>query len=128
MAHILVIDDDPTIRSLIKTMLENAGYHVLLAVGGAEGLSLFKSNTIDLVITDILMPGTDGLAVIRELLASNSSAKMIALSGGGTTLTAEMSLGVAHKMGVLKSLSKPFSKTELLETVEQALQKLAVNP
>ncbi|MBF0401608.1 MAG: response regulator [Magnetococcales bacterium] len=122
MTNILVIDDDSTIRFLLKAILEQAGYHVLCASGGDEGLQLFRAHTIELVITDILMPGTDGLAVIRELLASDPETKIIALSGGGMVLTAEISLHVARRMGAFESLAKPFTRDELLAMVHRILQ------
>ena len=122
MTCILVIDDDPASCYLVKTILEHAGYQVLLAGGGDEGLRLFRNHAIDVVITDILMPGTDGLAVIRELLTIAPDIKIIALSGGGMILTAETSLHVARKMGAFESLAKPFVRTELLAAVERVLQ------
>ncbi len=122
MTNVLVIDDDQAIRQLVKAILGGAGYHVLYAGGGDEGLRLFREHPIDLVITDILMPGTDGLAVIRELLATAPATRIIALSGGGMILTAGISLHVARKMGAFESLAKPFSRKELLATVERVLR------
>ena len=122
MTCVLVIDDDPASCYLVKTILEGAAYRVLLASGGDEGLRLFRDHTVDVVITDILMPGTDGLAVIRELLHMAPNIKIIALSGGGMILTAETSLQVARKMGAFESLAKPFVRTELLAMVKRVLR------
>lgn len=121
MTNILVIDDDQMSRHLLKAILEKAGYRVLYAGGGDEGLHLFHTNPIDLVITDILMPGTDGLAVIRTLLNTAPDVKIIALSGGGMILTAETSLNIARKMGAFESLAKPFVPTELLAMIQRIL-------
>ncbi|MBF0097258.1 MAG: response regulator [Magnetococcales bacterium] len=122
MNHILVIDDDPATRYLIKSILEDAGYAVLLAPGGEEGLTMFRHHQIPLVITDILMPGTDGLAVIRELLAFAPQTRVIALSGGGMILTAEISLQIARKMGAFRTMAKPFTRKDLLQLVAEVLQ------
>ena len=129
MIKILVIDDDPTIRYLVKTILEDVGYHVLHASGGDEGLHLLHTHSpIDMVITDILMPGTDGLAVIREVMTVSPSTKMIALSGGGMILTAETSLHIARKMGAFESLAKPFVRKDLLELVKRVLHSGTEEP
>lgn len=122
MTNVLVIDDDPTSRHLVKAILEREGYTLFCASGGDEGLRLFREHPIDVVITDILMPGTDGLAVIRELLSVAPDIKIIALSGGGMILTAEISLQVARKMGAFASMTKPFSRAELLAAVHRVLQ------
>ncbi|MBF0185099.1 MAG: response regulator [Magnetococcales bacterium] len=121
---ILVIDDDPGVRYLVKSILEDAGYTVLLAHGGEEGLKMFDQRRIALVITDILMPGTDGLAVIRELLSRDPETRVIALSGGGMILTSETSLQIARKMGAFRTMAKPFTRKELLELVTEVLQPL----
>lgn len=121
MTNILIIDDDPSSRYLLKVILEQEGYTVFYAGGGDEGLRIFQANPIDLVITDILMPGTDGLAVIRTLINTVPETKIIALSGGGMILTAETSLHIARKMGAFESLAKPFVRTELLAMVQRIL-------
>lgn len=121
MSLILVIDDDQAIRKLLKLILEKAGHQVLLASSGEQGIILFEKSDIDLVITDILMPGLDGLGVIRELTTKADSAKILALSGGGMILTAETSLNVAQKMGAVRSLSKPFTRPDLLSIVSEML-------
>ncbi|MBF0161910.1 MAG: response regulator [Magnetococcales bacterium] len=125
MANILVIDDDPASCFLVKSLLEKVGYRVFVAGGGDEGLRLFAKHPIDVVITDILMPGTDGLAVIRELLTRAPDVKIIALSGGGMILTAEISVHVARKMGAFASLLKPVDRVELLATLQRVLQPAA---
>ncbi|WP_130471212.1 response regulator [Candidatus Magnetaquicoccus inordinatus] len=121
MKHILVIDDDPATRYLVKSILEDAGFTVLLASGGEEGLEMFQHHQIALVITDILMPGTDGLAVIRELMATCPTTPVIALSGGGMILTAETSLHIARKMGAFRTMAKPFVRMELLQLINEVL-------
>ena len=83
MHRILVIDDDHHILLMIKKMLERAGFEVDLAANGDEGLELFKKLSVDLVITDIIMPEKEGLETIREMKRLRSDLKIIAMSGGG---------------------------------------------
>lgn len=127
MTRILVIDDDGAIRQLLKLILENEGYKILEAEDGVEGLRILNSDAVDLVITDVLMPEKDGLAVIKELQRTHPTMRVIALSGGGMTLSAETSLFVARRMGAFESLAKPFTKDEVLSLVRKVLAA-EVNP
>ncbi|MDP6040745.1 MAG: response regulator [Candidatus Latescibacteria bacterium] len=64
---ILVIDDDPNIRQSIETYLIDREHRVMLASNGEEGLDLLRKETVDIVITDVKMPGMDGFEVLREV-------------------------------------------------------------
>ncbi|MBF0370527.1 MAG: response regulator [Magnetococcales bacterium] len=121
MAKLLVIDDDEAVRVLLRTILEAVGHEILVADGGDEGMRLLESTSVDLVITDILMPEKDGLAVIRELADSHPGVKIIGLSGGGMILSAKTSLQAAEKMGVSQTLSKPFTSQQVLDVIDAAL-------
>ena len=79
---ILVIDDDPQIRTLFKQVLEDENMEVVDAAGGREGIQLFGTHEFDLVITDLFMPDVDGLTVISELKKRLPNAKIIGISGG----------------------------------------------
>ena len=81
MATILVIDDEDSIRHLLKDVLEKAKHRVLEARDGREGLNLYQNNKIDLVLMDILMPGTDGLEATLQLTREYLDAKIIAMTG-----------------------------------------------
>ena len=72
MKRILVIEDDPSQRQLFKTALENAGYEVIDASDGKEGLQIFHQQSCDLIITDIFMPKEDGIATIFDLKTHSS--------------------------------------------------------
>lgn len=120
MASILVIDDSPEIRKLIRNTLERNGHKVKEAVNGNEAISVLEDSAPDLLILDILMPEKDGLETIRDLKKSNKDVKILAISGGGQ-IGADGYLGVAKKMGVHKTLSKPFTLQELTDAVESLL-------
>jgi CheY-like chemotaxis protein len=120
MASVLVIDDEPVTRTVVRAILESVGHTVSEADNGHTGLVMFYANSPDLVITDILMPGKDGIETIRELRATNPEAKIIALSGdvrfdGPGILTA------AHLLGADEVLEKPFRDDELVRIVEKTL-------
>ena len=81
MATILSIDDEPEASEIRKLLLESEGYEVLLAQTGEDGLRLFQSQRIDLVVVDYWMRGMNGLAVAREIKRLNPAVPIIVLSG-----------------------------------------------
>jgi CheY-like chemotaxis protein len=118
MAGILVIDDDPDIRELLKATLEGAGHQVSLATDGRRGIEQYRAEPADLVITDLYMPGQEGLETIEQLKVEFPDVRVIAISGkptGGTMLS------VAKRLGATAVLPKPFLPEELLKLVEQTL-------
>ena len=118
---ILVIDDDETIRELLRAILEREGYRVLEAPDGGEGLKQFTETPTDLVITDLIMPGKEGIETIRDLRRKFPDVKIIAVSGGGR-IGPDSYLKMAKGVGALRTLSKPFDRTVLLETVEEVIE------
>ena len=81
MATILSIDDEPQASEIRKLLLESEGYDVLLAQTGEDGLRLFQSQRVDLVVVDYWMRGMNGLAVAREIKRLNPAVPIIVLSG-----------------------------------------------
>lgn len=120
MARILLIDDEAEFRALIKAMLERAGYEVILATNGAEGLRSYRESPVDLVITDIIMPEKEGVETILDLKRDYPDVKIIAISGGGR-ITATDFLNMAAKFGANRTLAKPFRRDVLLETIRDVL-------
>jgi len=121
MARILVIEDDEGVRSTMRQLLERAGHSVLDAPNGRDGATMFKENTdVDLVITDMIMPEQEGVQTIQQILADRPATRIIAMSGGGRAKYFGF-LGVAKALGALYTLTKPFTRQQLLETVEQCL-------
>lgn len=120
MTKILVIDDDPFIRDVLKQTLERSGYSVALAENGEAGLETFNGDEFDLVITDLIMPKKEGVETIAELKKSSPQTKIIAISGG-YRLPAENYLKIATTLGVDGTLIKPFEKLDLLRKVETVL-------
>lgn len=120
MARILVIDDDTMIRELLMYMLEGAGHEVALAADGNEGVSSYRRQPADVVITDLIMPGKEGIETIREILKEFPDAKIIAISGGGRVNPGGY-LDLAQKLGAQRTLAKPVECKVLIDTVEELL-------
>ena len=120
MAEILIIEDMPGVRQAISSMLKRAGHAVALAENGRQGLDELKKRRFDLVVTDMLMPGADGMEVLTQLDGIPNHPPVIAISGGGAGVSAESALKAA-KLKANAFLQKPFERAELLAAVEQLL-------
>ncbi len=118
---ILVIDDDETIRALLRTILEREGYRVVDAPDGSSGIRRYQESPTDLVITDLIMPGKEGIETIRDLRREFPHVKIIAVSGGGR-IGPDSYLKMAKGVGALRTLSKPFDRLALLKAVEEVLE------
>ena len=112
MARILIVDDDDSIRFLLRAVLELRGYDVIEAENGYEGLLRYQAEPTDLVITDMQMPVMDGLELIMELQRTFPWVKVVAISGGRRTL--EMA-----RTFTPYTFEKPFSLEEVLDTVHE---------
>jgi DNA-binding response OmpR family regulator len=121
MARILLIEDNDSIRTLLREALELAGHTVIEARNGVEGLDLFSQAGADLVITDILMPHKGGLGVVTALREQVPPVNIIAISGAGNS--AEDYLDLAYRMGAVKVLLKPFSIATLIAAIDELLTR-----
>lgn len=119
-SQILLIEDDNCVRELLHQTLAKAGYNVIPASDGDEGLNLFRRSNPDLVITDIVMPQKEGLQMILELRRHSPKAKVIAMSGGGRYSNTDY-LKLARKFGAKVTLNKPFLREEILNAVKEVL-------
>lgn len=120
MATILLIDDDDSLRTMLRVTLTHFGHTVVEARNGREGLALFPHAGADLVITDIVMPEVEGLHVLMALRLQTTPVKIIAISGGGRVNATDY-LRIAKQMGAAKVLAKPFSTEALLGAVNELL-------
>nr|WP_320009817.1 response regulator [uncultured Desulfobulbus sp.] len=118
--RILVIDDDDQMRVLLRQVMEWAGYEVMEAEDGREGMQLQRSDPADLVITDLIMPEQEGLETIGQLRREFPETKVIAISGGGR-IGPEAYLPAAQELGADKVFSKPFDVRELAGAVKELL-------
>jgi DNA-binding response OmpR family regulator len=122
MAKILVLDDEPSILLMIKKMLEKEGHVVDVALNGIEGMELFEEIKPDMVITDIIMPGKEGLETILELRKKYPELKIIAISGGGR-IGPQGYLPSAKYLGADMVFQKPLVQKEFIMAVSLLLDK-----
>ncbi|MBF0544172.1 MAG: response regulator [Candidatus Riflebacteria bacterium] len=120
MAKILIIDDESEVREMVSMMVESAGHSAVCSPNGKNALEIFKTQSFDLIITDILMPEKEGVETIIELKDLKPRIKIIAISGGGS-FGADTTLNLATLMGANKTLAKPFVKKELLDAISELL-------
>lgn len=120
--RILVIDDDADVRQTIRMALESEGYDVIEAADGRQGLASFCSRVPDLVITDIVMPVTEGLQTIREIRRLRPAAPIVAVSAGGRQGQHDY-LDIARRLGAWEVVTKPFDPDELLARVRSCLAR-----
>ena len=121
MALILIIDDEPQIRSMLKLMLERDGHEVAEAPDGVEGIKIYRQKPADLIITDLIMPNKDGIGMIIELKKEFPNVKIIAMSGGGLNKP-EGYLKGAKKLGAACTLTKPIDRDEMLRAIKDVLK------
>ena len=118
--HILVVDDEKSQRDILTVILEGEGYEVTTAASVHQAIGLFKSQPVDLVLTDLSMPEGDGLVLLAELMRLNREVLVIVITAFGTVGSAVE----AMKKGAFDYLTKPLDREELLITVARAFEKL----
>lgn len=116
MPRILVVDDEPGIRALLRRILEREGHEVAEATEGADALRQIERDGFDVVITDMHMPDLDGLQLTRALRNVRNAPAIIAMSGNDVAMTFRM----AGILGAQTTLAKPFTAAEVLAVVEAA--------
>ena len=121
---ILVVEDDPTVRQFVHAVLERAGYRVICAEQGREAVEVYqqRENTIDLVLTDLVMPEMDGTVLASKLKNLNPAVRVLYMSG----YAADADVRHGCLDGGIPLMQKPFSPNDLLKKVREALSQSAV--
>lgn len=119
MVKIFIIDDDSAVREATRLVLEGTGYDIVAAANGMRIEGKIADEKPDLVLTDMLMPDRDGVETVLAIRRRFPTLRIIAMSGGGTR--GDLDLGVARKLGVSATLSKPFEPETLVKAIEQVL-------
>ena len=116
MPTILIVDDDPSVRDVMRRSLEREGYRVLVAEDGMAGARQWRAEGADLVIVDILMPEMDGIELLVQLRTKAPRLPILVISGARQTRNLDL-LGDAHLLGATAVLEKPITMEELSKTV-----------
>ncbi len=127
MARILVIDDDELFREFVQKALADAGFEVIPAADGDEGLRKFTEVPVDLVICDVLMPNKDGLETIRAIRSISMRMPIITMTGGILADTEDGldDLRMSMAFGATLTIGKPFRASKLLKLVRDCLGERA---
>ncbi|GEO81332.1 response regulator [Pararhodospirillum oryzae] len=121
--NILVVDDVEVVRLVIGKILKKAGHVTFMADGADQALKIAQSTPIDVLVTDIWMPETDGFALLRAFRTRFPRVGRIAVSGGSPVSSLDDSLATAREAGAAVVIMKPVDRDELLEALEQAAPK-----
>ena len=113
----LIVDDEPNVRRVLSTLLEQAGWATTRAESGEQALDLVRAQDPDLVLTDLKMPGMDGMELLGRIQDSFPEIPVILLTAHGTITNAVE----AMKLGAHDFITKPFDRDEVLELVKKAL-------
>lgn len=118
--RILVVEDDEQYRSLVQRTLERGGYEVVAVADGDRALELAADPALRLVITDLIMPGKEGLETLMDLRRTRPTLPVLAMSGGGRGNPGDY-LKAARLLGAAGTLQKPFAVRDLLDLVGRTL-------
>jgi len=122
MLKILLIDDEAGIRKLLSISLRSEGYDVITAENGKRGIELFEQEAPSIVLTDIKMPGTDGISILRRIKEINPETEVIVITGDGDMKLAVKSL----QLDASDFITKPISEEALSVALKRAEEKLKI--
>jgi DNA-binding NtrC family response regulator len=120
---VLVVDDDPDLQEILGICLRHWGFEVTGAVNGDEGARLAKSYHPDIVLSDVMMPGTSGIDLLKSLHAEDSSRPVILMTGYSTADMAAQAI----KDGALELLTKPLDYRKLKSLLETSRSAVTAN-
>lgn len=132
MTKVIIIDDEEDIRIVLKEIFSRAGFDVAVASDGNEGLNLLREQGADLVITDIIMPGSDGVETAYDIRMEFPKTKIIVMSGGGniapldyepSAISTSAYLASAEVVGADLTITKPFDREELIKAARQLTEE-----
>jgi CheY-like chemotaxis protein len=121
MPTVLVIDEDPTGLDFVRKVLEGGGHRVQAVTRVKAGLKLLAVQPFDAVVLEVMMEEKDGIETISELKQQWPARPIIAMTGGGSIVSAHQALMLASGVGADSTLQKPFSASELLVALDQVL-------
>lgn len=120
MTRILVVDDDARVRTTARALLEADGFEVVEVESGGAALTALGSEAVDVVLTDIFMPDTDGIELIHTLHRQSPDLPIVAMSGGGYNDGKDV-LAVARLFGAVQIIQKPLTQRKVVGAIRRAL-------
>lgn len=126
MPRILIVDDEPVVLEMLHRFLERNEFDVVAAVDGTTALEAHRKAPVDLVITDILMPGKEGFETIRDFRKTTPGIKIIAMSGGGKN-EPQTYLQFATTFGADRAFAKPLDLGQILLAIQELLGRSGAN-
>ena len=120
--HILVVDDEPSMRTTLSILLKREGYHVSLASSGVAAITMLAPGEYDMILTDLKMEGVDGIELLRHIRAVDPQAEVLIFTAYGTIASAVE----AMRLGAYDYIGKPFDEEELLLKIARALERKAL--
>jgi CheY-like chemotaxis protein len=121
LAAVLLVEDVPTVRTVLRAFLESAGHGVIECAGGEEAARLMKRHRFEAVVTDISMKDGDGLTFIRDQRSNGATIPIIAMTGGDPRLPQSKAGTLALRAGANRVLAKPVTKPEILGAIADAI-------
>jgi two-component system chemotaxis response regulator CheY len=119
-ARVLIVDDAVVMRMMIKDILSKNGFEIVgEAQNGAEAVVKYNDLKPDVVTMDMVMPGVDGIAAVRQIIAADPAAKILMC----TSLGQEALLNEAMQAGAKSYITKPFQPSKILESIDKGLER-----
>ena len=123
MAHILLVEDSPEVSMTVREILETAGHTIEDATSGKEAIKLLHGGKFDAIVSDIWMPGMDGIALLKEIRGSGNDIPVVVISGGAPNAPLTYTAPLAATFGANVVVYKPFETTELLKAIDTVLSE-----
>ncbi len=121
MAQVLIVDDEPAVLKMVQSVLENAGFAVVAAGNGAEALALLENHDIDVLVTDVMMPGMSGPDLVKEARRLYPSLPVCCMTG----YVVDRDLSIPRGTPLIM---KPFRSQELVDAVQRAIVQRTIGP
>lgn len=125
VARVLVVEDEPSLLKAIGLMLSASGHEPILVADGESAVERLDQDGVDLVLTDMMMPGMDGFELLRHVNARTAAPPVIMMSGSDLALSGPDYLSMARALGACCTVRKPVRRAELADAIDRCLNEAA---
>lgn len=118
---VLIVDDEEDITEILTAMVKDQGFDATSVLNAEDALELYKVETFNLIIVDILLPNMNGIDLTREIVSKNPDQKVVVMTGGGESredIVKAILLHEGQRKGAIHTLSKPFNNSDLIEILK----------